>query len=185
MPLFFQHLAIQRLPRLETLRCHARRRTHGVARLHRFFDDERPEFAPEKSSRVKRFQFGLFALIEALPDHDERRNHRVARPEFLRDPRTEMRRSHRLRRLVACVPVELMPRVQNIPEVCHDMRTNERAAIHHLPDFLQPFGKLDAVQRRRSRLERREHRRRFSTHGEGREALRIERLGVRHAARHP
>ena len=78
---------------------------------------ERPVLAAEKAGGGERLQLLAFAEIEPLADIDERRHRRVARPERARDERAEVRRGHGLRRHVAGVPVELMPRVQDEAEV--------------------------------------------------------------------
>src|SRR5262249_6236078 len=94
--------------------------------------------------------------IEPLPDDDERRNHRLTRPEFLGDPCTEMRGGDTLRRLVACVPVELVAGVQDFSEIGGGMNADERTAIHDLADVLQTGRKATAIESRRARLESRE-----------------------------
>ena len=64
---------------------------------------------------------------------------RVARPEHAGHPRPDVRRGDRLRRHVAGVPVVLMPRVQDVAQVRLHVRADQRAAVHHLGDVLQPL----------------------------------------------
>ena len=72
----------------------------------------------------------------------------IVRPAHPGDPRAEVRRGHGLRRDVAGVPVVLVPRVQDVPQVGDDVRADQRAAVHHLGDVLQPLRDLDVVHDR-------------------------------------
>ena len=85
--------------------------------------------------------------LQPLADVDERRDGRVLRPADLGDPRADVRRGHRLRRDVAGVPVVLVPRVEDVPQVGDDVRADQRAPVHHLGDVLQPLRDLDVVDR--------------------------------------
>ena len=57
--------------------------------------------------------------------------------------------------------------------------------IHHARDLLEPLRELDVVHRGVDGRERAEHVLDRHARRERRVALRIERLGLRHAARHP
>ena len=140
----------------------------------------------EKARGVKRLQRADLARpLDGLADRDERGHVWMLWPERLRDHRSEVRHRHRLRRNVARVPVVLMPRMEDEAEVRGHERPDHRAAIHHAPDLLQPFGETDAVNRRRNRRERTEHVLDVHAPLERRVALGIECLGLRHAASHP
>jgi hypothetical protein len=89
---------------------------------------------------VKCLQFFLLSILEPLANDDEGRHDRTAWTKFLRNPGPEVRRGYALRRLVARVPVVLMPRVQDLPQVRDDVRSNQRSAIKHFPDLFQAFG---------------------------------------------
>ena len=90
-----------------------------------------PIFAPEEAGGVKCLEFLAFADVEALADVDEGRHGRIARTQRAGDDRTEMRRGDRLRRGIAGVPLILMPRVQDEPEIARRVTADQRAAIHH------------------------------------------------------
>ena len=178
-------LPVERVAILEASGRHAARRPHAVRGLIRERDAERPVFAAEKAGRRERLQLLAFADVDALADVDERRHRRIERPERARDDRAEVRRGHRLRRRVAGVPLILMPRVQDEPEIARLIAANQRPAIHHLREMLEALRELDVVDDGIDGREGAEHLLRLQAGRERRVALRIERLRVRHAARHP
>ncbi len=57
-------------------------------------------------------------------------------PQDAGHPGPDMGRGNRLRRDIACVPMVLVPRVEDVPQVGQHMRTNKRRAIHDLGDVL-------------------------------------------------
>jgi hypothetical protein len=65
---------------------------------------------------------------------------RLARPERARHDAADVRAVHGLRRGVAGVPVELVPRVQDEPEVARLVRADQRRAVHHLRESFQNPG---------------------------------------------
>ena len=99
--------------------------------------------------------------------------------------RADVRHRHRLRRHVAGVPVVLVPRVQDEAEIGGLERADHRAAIDDAADALEPLRELDVIDGRVDRRERAEHVADRHARRERRVALRIERLGLRHAAGHP
>ena len=94
------------------------RRPHGGRGVLRIDDQERTVIGAQESGGVERLERrDLARAFDRLPDRDERRHVRVLRPERPRDDRADVRHRHRLRRDVARVPVVLMARVQDEPEV--------------------------------------------------------------------
>src|SRR5437899_1022564 len=106
-------------------------RAHSVSRLLGKWNDERPEFAPQKPGRMKRLEFLAFAIVKALADVDERRDRGIERPERAGDHRAEMRRGDRLRRGVAGVPLILVARVEDKTQVARRVGADQRASIHY------------------------------------------------------
>jgi len=118
-------------------------------------------------------------------DVDERRDRRVPRPENLRHPGADVGSGHGPRRDIPRVPVVLMPGVEDVPEVGHDVRADQGAAVEHLRDALQALRDLDVGDGRVDARERAEdpvRRRADLVRGE---SLGVERLGGGHAAGHP
>ena len=109
----------------------------------------------------------------------------ILRPLALGNPRAEVRSGDRLRRLVARVPMVLVPRMENLPQVARHVRADQRAAVEDGGDLLQPLRDADIVDRRRDRGKGAQHPVRFEPFIKGDVALRVERLGVGHAAGHP
>ena len=135
---------------------------------------------------MKRFERrDLARPFDGLTDGDEGRHVGVLRTERLRDHRAQMRHRHRLRRDVAGVPVILMPRVQDEPEIGGVEGSDDGTAIDHARDLLEALCEPDVVHRRRDAGERTQHLVDSHARLERRVALRIERLGLRHAAGHP
>ena len=134
---------------------------------------------------MERLEFLPFAQVEALPDVDERRHGRLARAQRARDHRPDVRRRDGLRRGVAGVPLVLVPRVQNEPQIARLIRADQRRAVHHPGDFFQPLADLDVVNRRIDRGKGAQDFVGFEPLLKRRVALRIPRLGVRHPAGHP
>ena len=124
--------------------------------------------------------------LHRLADGDERRHVRVLRAERLRDHRADVRHRHRLRRDVAGVPVVLMARVQDEAEVgrherCGSPRRDpSRCAIRSSPCVNLMWSTAVSIAGNVLSTCSTAHARR-----ERRVALRIERLGLRHAAGHP
>ena len=86
--------------------------------------------AAETASRLKRLElFGFSVPLIALPDVDEGGDGRVHRAEGVGDPGADVRRGDRLRRLVAGMPVVLVPRVQDIPQVGDNVRANQGTPV--------------------------------------------------------
>ena len=164
---------------------HAGRRANGIQRLIRVGDVKRPILAAEEAGRVERFQLLALADVEPLADVDERRHRRVARAKRAGDHRADVRGGDGLRRRVAGVPLVLVARVQNEPEVAGLVGADERAAIHHRANFLEPLGQLDVIHRRVDRREGAEHLAGREAFLERRVALGVKRLGVGHTAAHP
>ncbi len=169
----------------KAVRSHAGGRSHRARRVVWKGNIERPKLAAEKSRRGERLQLLAFPEIEALADIDERRHRRIARPEGFGDEPAEMRRGHALRRHVARVPVELVPRVQDEAEILRHRRADERAAIHDTRHLLQSLGKAHSIDRCRDARESGQHAIRFHPFFKRRVALRVEGLRVRHAPGHP
>src|SRR5207248_1593782 len=94
-------------------------------------------FTAEESRGMKRFQFLAFAQVEALADINKRWHGRITRPERSRDHRTDMRRGHRLRWRITCVPLVLVTRVQNETQVAGGIRADQRRAVHHPRNLFQ------------------------------------------------
>ena len=147
---------------------------------------KRRVLAAQKSGGMKCFHgVALAADLQVLADVDERRNLRIARPQRAGDHRAHVRRGHGLRRRIAGVPMELMPRMQNEPQIAHAVRANQRAAVHDFGDALQAGGDLDLIDGGVDRRERAQHALGFHARFKRRVALGIERFGLRHAASHP
>ena len=180
-----EELAVKCVAVLKPPRAHPRRRAHGVGGLLRKRDVERAIFAAEKSRRRERLQLLPFPEVETLPDVNERRHRRIERAAGARDPRAEVRCRHRLRRHVARVPVELVPRVQDKPEVRRLHPAHERPAVHHRREIFKARRKPDAINRRGNRGKRAQHFIRIEAGRVRGVALRVEGLGVRHTAAHP
>ena len=131
---------------------------------------------------MKRLQpVALAADLHVLSDIDESRHIGILWPQRSRDHRADVRNRHRLRRRVPGVPLELVPGVQNEPQIAGLIRPDQRSSIHHSRDLLQPLRDLDVVHRRIDRRERAQHAIRFQPRFIRRVALRVEGFGLRHA----
>ncbi len=140
----------------------------------------------EEPGAVKRLHRGaLGADFQVLANPDERRHGGIPRPQRSRHDRAEVRHRDRLRRHVPGVPVILMARVEDEPEIRGLKRANERAAIHHARDALQPLRDLDVIDGRIDRRKRAQHALGPHARLERRVAFRIEGLGLSHPASHP
>ena len=176
---------VELVPILKPARRHSTRRTNGARCLIGEGDVERAVFAAEKASGGERFQFLTLTVVEALTDVDERGHRRILRPKGSRQHCAEMRRSDRLWRCVARVPLILMPRVQYVAEITCGVTAYESSAIHHCGHLLQTFRKPDAVYRSWNAWEGAEERIGRHSFRERRVAFRIERLCGCHPAAHP
>ena len=177
---------IQAAPALEASVAQVRRRPHRRRGILRVRNQERPEFGSQKSGRVKRLdRRALAADLHVLADRDEGRHRRILRPQCLGHDRADVRDRQRLRRNVSRVPVKLMPRMQDEAEIRGLERANQRSAVHHLRDALEPLRDLDVVHHRVDRRKRAEDSLGPHSRLEGRISLRVECLGLRHSAGHP
>ena len=68
-------------------------------------------------------------------------------PKRSGDDRAEMRRRDRLRRRIARVPLKLMARMENESQIARRVAANQRAAVHHRGELLQPLRELDVDRR--------------------------------------
>ena len=162
------------------------RRTDGRGGILRIDDQERAVIGAEEPRRVERLERGdLAGAFDRLSDGDERRHVGIARAERARDHRPDVRHRHRLRRDVAGVPVILVPRVQDEPEIRGHERADHRALVDDAGDVLEPLRELDVVDLRVDGREGAEHVLDRHARRERRVALRVERLGARHPAGHP
>jgi hypothetical protein len=110
---------------------------------------ERSEFRAKEAARKKRFQlFRLAVPFQPLAHADERRHDGIHWPEHASEPRSEMRRSHRLRWYVTSMPMVLVVRVENAAKIRQRQRANQRAAIENLGNVLEPLADLDVVHHR-------------------------------------
>ena len=173
------------VPVFESARRHSLGGLDACPGLARMRDHERPIFAPEEARLMERLEFLAFPDSHALADVDESRDVRVVRPERPRDDRPHVRGGHGERRDVTGVPVILMARVENEPEVGADERPDQRPAIHDRCDAFEALGELDVVDGRVDRRKRAEHAVGIEAALERHIPLRIERLGVSHPAGHP
>src|SRR6185503_9101082 len=140
-----EQLPIKLVAILEASRRHASRRADAVRGLVRVRDVERPMFTAEKACGRERLDFLAFADVEALADVDEGGHCGIQWPQRARDDRPKVRAGDGLRRLIARVPVELMPRVKDEAQVACRVTADQCATIHHLGDSLQAPGKLDVI----------------------------------------
>ena len=126
-----------------------------------------------------------FAQVQALADVDERGHGRVARAERAADDRADVRGGDGLWGGVAGVPVILVARVQDEPQVGRDRRADERRAVHDLGDVFEALRELDVVDDGVDGRESAEDLRGREAGFEGGVFLGVEGLRVRHAAGHP
>src|SRR6185369_14491666 len=142
-----EQLLIKLVAIFKTRRGHATGRPHRFRRAVRERNVKWPVFAPEETGGRESLQLFALAVIESLANVNERRDGRIQRTERARNDRAKMRRSDRLWRCVAGVPLVLMAGVQNKTEVTRGVRTNERAAVHDCRGLLQALGEFDVVHR--------------------------------------
>lgn len=83
------------------------------------------------------------------------------------------------------MPVILMPRVEDVPEVGDDVRSNQGPTIQHFRNVFQALGDLHTVNRRIDGREGAEDLLRGDADLEGRISLRIKRLGRGHSTSQP
>ena len=167
-------------------RLHPLRRSDGERRLLREGEIHRPELAPEEAGGGEGLDLLVLAdPFQTLADVDKRRHGGIARPEDARHPGADVRAGDRLRRHVAGVPVILMARVEDAPQVGLNVRADERAAIEDARDPFEPLADLHAVDRGGDR-------RKGADAVGDREPLfkrlvllRVEIVGGRHPAGHP
>ena len=180
------HFAKRVVAAAKSLGTHASRWSHNVDRLPRIGDTERIELGTETPAGLKRLEFFRFTVsFVALANVDERWNGGIPRSQRVSDPRTDVWSSHVLRWLVACVPMILMPRMQNDSKVSEYVRSNQRPAIEDAGDFLKAFADLDTVYGGLDRRKGAENIIRFHSWLEWRISFRIERFCMCHASRHP
>ncbi len=178
--------AIRLLAAGEPLAAHSLGRAYRGDGVERVGEVERTIFAAEEAGGGEGLQLLDFAVpFEPLADVDERRDRRVLRPADLGDPRADVRRGHGLRRDVPGVPVVLVPRVEDVPQVGNDVRADQGAPVQDLGDVFQPLGDLHAVEHRVDGGERAEDLLRRDADLERGVPLGIERFGRRHAAGQP
>lgn len=101
------------------------------------------------------------------------------------DYRADVRAGHGLWRGVAGVPLVLVPRVKDEPQITRGVRTDQRTQVHHPGDLLEPFGELDVIDAAVDRLEGAQHPLGLEAFFKGGVSLGIKRFGVGHAAGHP
>src|SRR5688572_1820064 len=142
-----QELFVEFVAILEPSRRHSLGRTHCSSGVLWVWDVEGPGFAAQKTRGGERLQLFAFPKIEALTNVDEGWDCRIEGSECARDECTEMRAVHTLRRRVARVPLELVPRVQNESEIACGVTTDECSPIHDRSHLFQTRGKLDAIHR--------------------------------------
>ncbi len=157
---FFDQLFVRLEAAAEPLLAHAGRRTHGEHRLLGIGHTKRAVLGAEAAPRLKSLEFFRLAVaVVTLADVDEGRERRVLRTLRLGNPGADVRGGHRLRRLIAGVPVVLVPRMQNLAEVGRDVRANQRPPVEHRRNLFEPLGDMHAVDCRRNRGERAQARR--------------------------
>ena len=167
-------------------RFHPLRRPDGERRLLGEGEIHRAKLAPEEAGRGEGLDLLVLAdPFQTLADVDKRRHGGIARPEDARHPGADVRAGDRLRRHVAGVPVILMARVEDAPQVGLNVRADERAAIEDARDPFEPRADLHAVDRGGDR-------RKGADAVGDREPLfkrlvllRVEIVGGRHPAGHP
>ncbi len=162
------------------------RRAHRRGGILGVDDQERPVLGAEEPRGVERLERADLARpLDCLADRDERRHIRVLRAQRLRNHRADVRHRHRLRRDVAGVPVVLMPRVEDEAKVRGVERPDDRAAVDDAGNLLEALRELDVVHGGGDGGKRAEHFLAGHARLERRVVLRVECLGLRHAAGHP
>src|SRR5690606_14246403 len=116
---------------------HASRRSYALQPLRRIWNHERTIFTSKESGGVEGLQLLTLADVKALTDVNERRDDGIPGPEFFCDPCSDMGRGDCLRWLIASMPVVLMTGVQDMTEVCRDIRADQRAHVHDAGDGLK------------------------------------------------
>src|SRR5260370_25219514 len=119
-------------PALKSGWAHACGRANGFHGFFRIGDDERPVFATQKTCGVKGLQFLPLAQIESLADIDEGGNRGFLWAKCSGYDRADMGRGDGLWRRLACVPLVLMARVHNGPNITRPIEPYHRIAFQYL-----------------------------------------------------
>ena len=167
-------------------RLHPLRRPDGERRLLGEGEIHRAELASEEAGGGEGLDLFVFAdPFQTLADVDKRRHGGIARSEDACHPGADVGAGDRLRRDVAGVPVILMARVEDAPQVGLNVRADERAAIEDTRDPLEPFADLHAVDRGGDRREGADAVSDCEPLFKRLVLLRVEIVGGRHPAGHP
>ena len=165
---------------------HALGRPDRVRCFHREWDIKGAIFTTQKARSRERFQlFGFAMPFEFLTDVDKSRNGRVSLAKHLCHPRTDMWCSNGLRWHIPCMPMILVPRMQDSTKVGHAMRTNNGSPIHHLCDIFQSLRNANTIHHGWNRRKGGKNGFRPNAHFIGRIAFRVKSFGPRHAPAHP
>ena len=112
----------------------------GVARVG---NEERTVLASQKSRRVKGSDpIALASDIQALAHVEKCGNIGVLRPKRAGDHGADVRCGDALRRLVSRMPVILVTGVKNAAKIADAMCSNQRAAVHDAPQYVQDPAKV-------------------------------------------
>ena len=137
---------------------HPLRRPDGQRRLLGVGEVHRPKLAAEKSGCREGLQFLILAhSLQPLADVDEGRHHLLPGAEHPAHPGADVRAGNRLRRHIAGVPVVLMPRVENAPQIGLHMGADQRAPVEHGGDLFEPLTNLHPIDRGGDRREGADH----------------------------
>ncbi len=96
---------------------------------------------------MKSLQGFLFTTVKSLANINKGWKIRVEGPKATGNPRANVRCRYGKRWFIGSMPVILMATVQDKTEVRRAIGFNQGAAIHDGTDFLQPFSKLQPVNR--------------------------------------
>src|SRR4030095_811066 len=170
----------------KTQRTDVRRWARAGYRISWIRDKERAVLSTEKASCVEGLQrIALCADLQVLANIDESGHVRILRPKSSGNERTQMRHGHRLRRLIARMPMELVSRMQNENKVSHAVASDQRPAIHDAGKPFPPLRQVYAINRCRAAGNCAEHALRLEPALVGGVGLPVEFFVLRHAAGHP
>ena len=96
-----------------------------------------------------------------------------------------MRTGNGLRGNITCVPMILVPRMQDASQIRLNRRANQRGTVHHRGDLLKPLANLKTTHRRVDRGKSAQHIFDGEPHSKRLIVFRIERIRSGHAATHP